>query len=137
MRQRIADIDAHRLVPAIGNAAQPRIQRRAQFRDQVGQRIGKIFVFAAPKTVTPHHDAAAEFAVVRIQRGDRPAFVGRQQPFQHGAALPVEIGGHLRPVDGIDAGGDVGGWAGVGGFCGCFHGRQFRKSGSLEPPDFR
>ena len=108
----IADIDAHRLVPAIGDAAQLRIQRRPQFRDQIGQRIGKILVLAAAKAVAAHHDPAAEMAVVRIERRQRAAFVRREQALQHGAALRVEIGGRLRPVDGVDAGGDVGGWPG-------------------------
>jgi VWFA-related protein len=47
----------------------------AERRDQVGQRIGEIFVFAAAKTVAAHHDLAAEILVARIERGQRGAFV--------------------------------------------------------------
>jgi hypothetical protein len=106
-------------------------------RDQVGQRIGEIFIFAASETMTPHHDLAAETLVVRIERGQRGAFVRRQQFLQDGAALCVKVGGRLRPVDGVDAGGDAGGHGTVDISCGRFHGRQFRKSGSRAPPDFR
>src|SRR5665213_1068291 len=70
----IADIDAHRLVPAIGDLAQPPIQRRPQFRDQGRQRIGKILVLAAPETVSSHHDPAAKLAVVGIERGEYKYF---------------------------------------------------------------
>ena len=136
MRDGIADIDAHRLVPAIGDTVQPRIEGRAQLRDQIGQRIGKIFVFAAPKAVAAHHDAAAEVCVVGIERSERSAFIRRQQSLQDGAALRVEIGGYLRPVDGIDAGGDVGERS-VRLLLRLLHVRQFRSTSRMMPPDFR
>src|SRR5665213_1893778 len=72
----IIDLDPHGLVPAIGHAVQPGIERRPQFRDQIRQRIGKILVFAAPKAVASHHHAAAEPAVVGIGCRERAAFIG-------------------------------------------------------------
>ena len=135
--------------------AEPRIERGAQLRDQVGQRIGEIFVFAAAEAVAPHHDAAAEMLVVRIERRQRGAFVRRQQSLQDGAALRVEIGGRLRPVDGIDAGGDADGICLDSREVGLGHvglrnslfrdgskrrarnDRLFRNSGPHPPPDFR
>ena len=109
VRNGIADINPHRLVPAIGDPVELRIKRRPQLRDQIGQRIGKILVFAAAKAVAAHHDPAAKVFVVGIERSDRAAFFRRQQAREDGAALRVEIGGRLRPVDGVDAGREVGG----------------------------
>jgi hypothetical protein len=108
MRGRIADIDAHRRVPAIGDAAEPRVERGAQFRDQVRQRIAK-YLYSPRQNRGAPSDAAAEMRVVRIERCDRIAFVRREQSLEDGAALRVEVGGGYRPVDGIDAGGDVAG----------------------------
>ena len=34
---------------------------------------------------------------------------GVSRPFEDGAALGVEFGGDLGPVEGVDAGGEVGG----------------------------
>ena len=104
----IADIDSHGFVPAIGDITKLRIQRGSQFRNQVRKRIGKIFVLAAPETVACHHDPAAEMPVVRIKRRKRAALISRQQSLQHGAALRIELASRLRPVDGIDARGDIG-----------------------------
>src|SRR6266566_4611087 len=93
---------------ATPTATKLRIECRAQFRDQVGQRIGKIFVFAAPEPVAAHHNFAAKMLVVGIERGQRMAFCWREQAFQDGAALRVEIGARLGPVDRIDARGNAG-----------------------------
>src|SRR5262249_23786757 len=46
---RIADIDTHGVVPAIGNGNQMRVDGRPQCCNEAGQRITKIFVLAAPK----------------------------------------------------------------------------------------
>ncbi|MET4838880.1 hypothetical protein ABIF44_008287 [Bradyrhizobium japonicum] len=54
-----------------------------------------------------HDDAAAEACIIRIERGDGAALVRRQQILQDGAALGVELGCDLRPVEGIDVGGEV------------------------------
>jgi hypothetical protein len=136
MRRGIADIDAHRLVPAIGDRCEPAIERRPEFRDRIGQRIREVFVLAAAKAVAAHHDLAAESRIIGIECGERAAFVWRQQSLQDSAALRVEIGGCLRPVNGLDAGGDLRGH-GTNAFCGCFHGRQFRNADRPIPPDFR
>jgi len=108
--------------PAIGHVAKPGIERRSQFRDRLRKRIRKVFVFAAPEAVASHHDRAAEMCVIGIERGDRAAFVRREQTLQHAAALRVEIVRDTRPVDRIDAGGDARGWNFASGdFCGALH----------------
>jgi hypothetical protein len=57
--------------------------------------------------VAAHDDAAAEACIIRIERGDGAALVGRQQILQDGAALGIELDGDLRPVEGVDVGGEV------------------------------
>ena len=131
----IADVDPHRLVPAVGDALQPRIERRPQRGDQIGQRIGEVFVFAAAKAVTAHHDAAAEMRVVGIERGDCAAFLRRQQVLQDRAALRVEVGPDLRPVERVDAGGDAGARNRAdGGFGGGFHAPNLGQSDVIRHP---
>ncbi|MGY4290995.1 hypothetical protein ACVWXO_010261 [Bradyrhizobium sp. LM2.7] len=107
MRGRIADVDPHRLIPAIGDALQVGIKRRPQLRDEIGERIGTVFVFAAAKTVAAHDDAAAEVRVVRIERSDGAAFIRREQAFQDCAALGVEFAGDLGPRKPVNAGGEI------------------------------
>ena len=70
----IADVDPHRLVPAIGDGAEPRVERGPQLRDQVGQRIGEILVLAAAEAVTRPSRSAAEVLVIRIEPSQRGAF---------------------------------------------------------------
>ena len=83
------------------------VERRAQLCDQIWQRIGKIFVLAATKAVAAHDDAAAEVRIVGVERGDGAALLGREQAFEDGAAMGVEFGGDLGPVEGVDVGGEV------------------------------
>ena len=54
---REALIEPHLFVPAVRNVRERRIKRRAQRRHDVGQRIRKIFVFAAAEAVARHDHA--------------------------------------------------------------------------------
>src|SRR5262245_7643628 len=63
VRVREARRDLHRLMPAIGDRRQPRVERGAQVRDDRRQGIAEILVLAAPETVARHDDAAAEAAL--------------------------------------------------------------------------
>ena len=49
--------------------------------------------------------------LVGIERRDHAAFVWSEQVLQDRAALCVEVGGDLRPVERVDARGDIGGCA--------------------------
>ncbi len=73
-----------------------------------GQRIGEILVLAAAEAVPRHDHPAAERRVVRIERGERLAFVRRQQRTNHGAAMGVEITRDQTPVECAHALGDGG-----------------------------
>jgi hypothetical protein len=100
-------------------------------------RIGEILVLASPEAVAAHHDPATENGVVGIKRRQRAAFFRGQQSLQDGATLRIEIAFGLRPVDLSHARGDIGFETSFDIFCGCFHGGDARKSGPMEPPDFR
>ena len=96
----IALVEAHALVPAIGDAGKARIERGAQVSDQVGQGISEVAVFALAEAVPRHDDMAAEVALVRIERGDGAALLGADEPRQDSAAETVELAGERRPVAG-------------------------------------
>ena len=88
---RKANVDAHRLVPAIRDRRQARVDGLAQAGDDVGQRIAEILVLAAPEAVPSHHHSAAKDVVDRVQRSQRVALGWSDQALEHGAALSVEI----------------------------------------------
>src|ERR1700676_92830 len=73
MLLRIADIDSHRFIPAVGDRDQMRIDRRPEFGQKIGKRIAEILVLAAPETMPLHDDATAKYVVVRVKTGDGPA----------------------------------------------------------------
>jgi hypothetical protein len=100
-------IDAHRLVPAIGDRCQPRIQRRAKRGDGVGQRVREVLVFTTPEAVGRHDDTAPEPAIVLVEAGDALALIGGQERLQHCPAAAVEMRRNARPIDRIDTRVDV------------------------------
>jgi len=71
----VANVDAHGLVPVIGDRRKPRIKTLAQTGDDVGQRIVEILVLATPETVPRHPHLAAEKVILWIQRRQRLAFL--------------------------------------------------------------
>ena len=73
---RIAQAFAERVVPAIGDPCQRRVERFTQGSDHAGQRIGEVFVFTAPEAVPAHDDAAAELGVIGIGFGKLHTFIG-------------------------------------------------------------
>src|SRR5690242_9559319 len=82
-----------------------------------------------------HDDCAAEMRVVGIERGERAAFVGAKQALENCAALTVKIRLDTRPIDRIDAGGDVRSRNLAGdGFCGGFHERSLAEAAGLGHP---
>lgn len=106
--RRIDDVDVHRLVPAIRQRHQTRVQRRAQRLDVVWQRVTEVLVFAAAEAVPRHDDAAAMPRVVVVEPGERLAFLRGQQPRQDRAAAGVEVLRDPVPVERSDALDDAG-----------------------------
>src|SRR3569832_2546654 len=74
MHGRKPGLDLHRLVPAVGDGSEVGVERLAQLCDAGWQRISKISIFAAPETMTRHHDRAAEPVLVVVRRSDAAAF---------------------------------------------------------------
>ncbi len=99
---RVANGDIQGFVPAIGDAAEARIQRRAQAGDEPGQGVGEVFVFAASETMASHHDAAAELLVDLITGSQRRAFFRRQHGRQDRMAFIVEFRRYAFPVHRCD-----------------------------------
>ena len=64
MRVRIAHVNSHRCVPTIGHCRQRRIKSGSQIGNEIGKRVGKVFVLAAPEAVPCHVDAAAKPRVI-------------------------------------------------------------------------
>src|SRR5271155_2239252 len=64
---RIADIDAHCDVPAIGNGRQPRIDGCSKIFNDLGQRIVEVLVLAPSKAMLCHDDMASKEAILRIK----------------------------------------------------------------------
>ena len=95
----VAHCHAHRLVPAVRDRHQLRVQRRAQCRHARRERIGEVLVLAAAEAVARHHDVAAKAPVIVVQRGQRLALGRRDETLDHRSPPRIEIRRHARPVD--------------------------------------
>ena len=95
----IADGNAHRLVPPVGDRREPRIEAAAKRDDRLRQRIGEIFVLAPAKAMGRHHDARAEARVVGIERRKLAAGLARDELRRDRAAVGVELALDRRPVE--------------------------------------
>src|SRR5207344_1348424 len=62
----VPNVDAHCRIPPVGYRREPRVERRAQVGDDLGQWIREILVFAAPKSVPYHHHTTAKAILVGI-----------------------------------------------------------------------
>ena len=76
---RVADLDLHRLIPAVGDFRQRRIERGPQVGDERRQGIGEVSIFPATESVACHDDMAAKDpeGVVAVRGLD--ALLGRDQ----------------------------------------------------------
>ena len=94
---------AERFVPSVCHRSQPRIERLAQLRHRLRQRIGEVPVLATAVAMARHHHTTAEDLFPRIERHQGIALRRRQQPGNPGAAAGVELGLDVRPDQGIQA----------------------------------
>src|SRR5215467_3310587 len=69
---RVANINTHHLVPAIGDRNKVRVDRCPKTCNKIRQRIAEILVLSTPETMPRHHDTAAENVVFRVQRAPTP-----------------------------------------------------------------
>src|ERR1700730_238309 len=100
---RIARIDSHRFIPAIGDRDQMRIDRCPEFAQKIGKRIAEILVLPAPEAMPPHDDATAKDVVIGVKTGDASALLRGKKLFHHGVALLVQVSPDPLPVERINA----------------------------------
>src|SRR5439155_16514845 len=108
VRLRVADLDAHGFVPAIRERGKTRVQRSTKVRDNIGQRVAKVLVFAPAETVPRHDHLTAEPALVVIEPRNVSTLIGGQHLLEHGPTVAIEMLGDARPVDTSDTGVDAG-----------------------------
>jgi hypothetical protein len=99
----IANINTHRLVPSIGDRNKMRIDSLPEARNEAGQRIAEIFVFAAPETMACHYNMTAEDIVVWIEAGYGSAFVWNKKAVNHRTTLCIEVLRNFLPSDQPDS----------------------------------
>src|SRR5580692_7603943 len=100
---RIARIDSHPVIPAIGDRDQMRIDRWPEFAQKIGKRIAEIFILPTPEAMPPHDNATAKDVVIGIKTGDAPALLRGKKLFHHGVALLVQHSPDPLPVEHINA----------------------------------
>src|SRR6185312_12627764 len=87
----VATVDAKYVVPAVRDRNKVWIDDRAKSRDDAGQWIVEVFIFATPETMSFHHDTAAEKIVLREQPGYRFGFIGGKKTFDDRVTFRVEF----------------------------------------------
>jgi hypothetical protein len=80
-----------------------RIDSRPEPRNEAGQRIAEIFVFATPETMACHYNMTAEDIVVWVEAGYGSAFVWRKKTLNHRTTLCVEVLRNFLPSDRPDS----------------------------------
>src|SRR5260370_10793965 len=66
---RIADFDAHRGAPTVGDGHKTRVESAAELGDDIGQGIPEVLVFSPAEAMSRHDHAAAKEGIVRIELG--------------------------------------------------------------------
>src|SRR5260370_17386801 len=69
-----------RLRPLIGDGHEMRIGAAPEIRDQLGQRVRKIFVIADAEAIALHDDVAAKMACLVVYSHERIAFCRPENP---------------------------------------------------------
>src|SRR5580693_913554 len=100
---RVAHIESHRFIPAIGNRDQMRIDRCPEFAQKIGKRIAEILVLPTPEAMPPHDNATAKDVVIGVKTGDAPALLRGKKLFHHSVALLVQVSPDPLPVERINA----------------------------------
>src|SRR5579864_7929138 len=76
VRSGIAGLEAHQLVPAVGNRREAAVKNRAQSLHDGRKRVAEIAVLAAPEAVTRHDHPASESVFEPVQLRNGPALLG-------------------------------------------------------------
>jgi hypothetical protein len=87
----IAKVNTHCRIPPVSYGREVRIQYGAQLGNDPGQRISKILVLAAPKSVLCHYYATAKTILFGIQFREQLAFILRDKALKRRAALRIKM----------------------------------------------
>src|SRR6202167_2928265 len=96
---RIARIDSHRVIPAIGDRDQMLIDRSPEFAQKIGKWIAEILVLPTPEAMPPQDNATAKDVVIGVKTGDSPALLRGKKLFHHSVALLVQVSPDPLPVE--------------------------------------
>lgn len=100
---RVADVDPHCLVPAIGDVRERRVEGRSEVGDALGNRIGEVLVFASSITMTFHHDPAAKESVPIVRRHQLFTLLDCEHGADHGTTEAIEICSDIGPIEAGDS----------------------------------
>ena len=97
---RIQEVDTHGRIPAISDNSEFGIERSPQLGDPIWKRVGEILVLTATEAVASHHNPTSEMSILRKSARYGLALVRRQNSWDYGEALRIEIVGNANPVYG-------------------------------------
>src|ERR1700730_15238208 len=95
---RMAFVNPHRFVPAIGDIRQPWVELGSQIFNQRRKRIGEIFVLSPSEAMPRHDDAAAKIRVVGIEACNRPAISRGSKLADNCKASRVQVLNNAMPI---------------------------------------
>src|ERR1700761_3447571 len=79
----IANLNAHRLVPAIPEREQSRVELCSQALHDLRQWVGEILVLTPSKPVPAHDDSASKSLLVRVQLRNGRTIISRKHALQN------------------------------------------------------
>src|SRR5262249_2254963 len=94
--ERIEVRSPEKLLPAIRDRGEMPVERRAQARDRLGERMIEVLVLASTESVVRHHHPAAESRLALVPGGQPRALRRAQEGAGGGVPAVSEIG--LDPV---------------------------------------
>jgi hypothetical protein len=87
----VAFLYSNPAVPLASHACELRIERRSKIAKEAGKRVFEVAILALAEAVPRHLDLTSEVALVRIERCNRAAFLGREKLWQDGATVVASL----------------------------------------------
>ncbi len=89
--RREASVQAHALVPLIGQWDQTRVERSSETLNQGRQRVTEVSILATPESMPSHEDVTAEAIPAVVKLGYPITLTVFQQVWQHGPPLFIQF----------------------------------------------
>lgn len=99
MARRIAHLEAHEFIPAVGERHEVEVSRSAQIEDDGRQRIAEVYVLAPPEAVAAHDHSATKHGILRVQVDQRLALLRGEHALDQGCAPCIQITLDAPPID--------------------------------------